>query len=90
MNSEEAVRRFLEERESAYPLPDFDGAICPQTDPDIFFPEKGGTTKAAKRVCIKCPPRAECLVFAMDNGIQHGVWGGKSERERHKMRRVAA
>lgn len=33
-----------------------------------------------------CPVRAECLAFAMkteDRTNRHGVWGGKSPRERH-------
>jgi WhiB family transcriptional regulator, redox-sensing transcriptional regulator len=36
-------------------------ALCAQTDPEAFFPEKGGSTREAKRVCLSCEVRAECL-----------------------------
>ena len=40
-------------------------ALCAQTDPELFFPEKGGSTRAAKRVCTGCPVRAQCLEHAL-------------------------
>lgn len=69
-----------------------DQALCAQTDPEMFFPDKGGTPAPAKRVCMACPVRSECLEFALANEVRHGVWGGLSERERRKVnkRRVAA
>lgn len=57
-------------------------AVCAQTDPELFFPEKGGSTAAAKRVCAGCPVRAECLAYAIEHGERFGIWGGKSERQR--------
>ncbi|QRN80660.1 MAG: WhiB family transcriptional regulator, partial [Nocardiopsis sp. BM-2018] len=36
-------------------------ALCAQTDPEAFFPEKGGSTREAKKVCQSCEVRAECL-----------------------------
>ena len=66
-------------------------AECATTDPEAFFPEKGGSTKAAKRICHDlCPVRAECLEYALANDERFGVWGGYSERERRKLRREAA
>ena len=65
-------------------------ALCAQTDPEIFFPEKGGGTRAAKRVCRACEVRAECLEYALENGERHGIWGGLSERERRCVERQAA
>ncbi len=60
--------------------------LCAQTDPDAFFPDKGGaTTRAAKAVCAGCPVRTECLTYALDRGERFGVWGGMSERERHRL-----
>ncbi|OBB52506.1 WhiB family transcriptional regulator, partial [Mycolicibacterium fortuitum] len=44
--------------------------ICRQVDPEIFFPEKGQSTKDAKRVCANCPVAAECLEYALVNGAQ--------------------
>jgi hypothetical protein len=57
-------------------------ALCAQVDPDIFFPDKGESPAAAKRVCASCEVRAECLQDALDRGERFGVWGGLSERER--------
>ena len=62
-----------------------DQALCAQTDPESFFPEKGGTSKEAKKVCQACEVRAECLQEALDNNERFGIWGGLSERERRKI-----
>lgn len=59
-----------------------DRALCAQTDPEAFFPEKGGCIRAAKRVCQACEVRAECLESALENDEQHGIWGGLSVNER--------
>ena len=65
-------------------------ALCAQTDPEAFFPEKGGSTRDAKRVCVVCPVREECLQYAMDNDERFGIWGGLSERERRRLRKQAS
>lgn len=70
-------------------LPWQDDALCTQTDPDAFFPEKGGTTRLAKKVCASCEVRTECLEYALANDERFGVWGGLSERERRALRRPA-
>ncbi len=62
-------------------------ALCAQTDPEAFFPEKGGSTREAKKVCTSCEVRAECLDYALANDERFGIWGGLSERERRKLRR---
>ena len=68
-----------------------DDALCAQTDPDIFLPEKGGSTKNAKRVCAACPVRQECLNFALTQEFNpDGIWGGTSVRERRALRQAAA
>ncbi len=61
-------------------------ALCAETDPEAFFPEKGGSTRDAKRVCTGCTVRAECLEFALANDERFGIWGGLSERERRRVR----
>jgi WhiB family redox-sensing transcriptional regulator len=61
-------------------------ALCAETDPEAFFPEKGGSTREAKRVCTGCQVRAECLEFALANDERFGIWGGLSERERRRLR----
>lgn len=64
-----------------------DYAVCKETDPEAFFPEKGGSTKEAKRVCMGCPVQDSCLQYALDNEERFGVWGGLSERERRSIKR---
>src|ERR687895_770109 len=65
-------------------------ALCAQTDPEAFFPEKGGSTKEAKRICAGCEVRAECLEYALANDERFGIWGGLSERERRKLKRLGS
>ncbi|MCP2258662.1 transcription factor WhiB [Streptoalloteichus tenebrarius] len=64
-------------------------ALCAQTDPEAFFPEKGGSTREAKRICAGCEVRAECLEYALAHDERFGIWGGLSERERRKLKRRA-
>lgn len=64
-------------------------ALCAQTDPEAFFPEKGGSTREAKRVCATCEVRQECLEYALEHDERFGIWGGLSERERRKLKRRA-
>ena len=59
--------------------------LCSQTDPEIFFPEKGGSTRDAKKVCKSCTVRADCLVDAMLSEERFGIRGGLSERERRRL-----
>jgi len=64
-----------------------DRALCAETDPEAFFPEKGGSTREAKRICQGCEVRAECLEYALEHDERFGIWGGYSERERRKLKR---
>jgi WhiB family transcriptional regulator, redox-sensing transcriptional regulator len=69
-------------------VPDWqDFALCAETDPEAFFPEKGGSTREAKKVCQSCLVRAECLEYALEHGERFGIWGGTSERERRRLMR---
>ena len=67
-----------------------DHANCLGVDPDLFFPERGASTREAKEVCRGCVVREECLEFALQNGEKFGIWGGLSERERRRIRRQRA
>lgn len=60
-------------------------ALCAQTDPDLFFPEKGFSTREARSICNGCEVRTECLKYALAHGERFGIWGGLSERERRKL-----
>ncbi len=63
------------------------GSLCAQTDPEAFFPEKGGSTRDAKKICASCEVTEQCLKYALDNDERFGIWGGLSERERRKLRK---
>ncbi|MBK5228106.1 MAG: WhiB family transcriptional regulator [Actinobacteria bacterium] len=65
-------------------------ARCHEVEPEIFFPERGGSSKAARSVCSQCTVREECLEYALNNKEQFGIWGGTSERERRRLRRERA
>ncbi len=64
-------------------------STCSQTDPDSFFPDKGGSTREAKRICKRCDVRSECLEIALGGDERFGIWGGLSERERRKTKKQA-
>ncbi|HSH60460.1 MAG TPA: WhiB family transcriptional regulator [Acidimicrobiales bacterium] len=63
-------------------------ANCMGVDPDLFFPERGASTREAKEVCRGCVVREECLEYAIVNSEKFGIWGGLSERERRRIRRA--
>ena len=67
----------------------YEAALCAQADPEVFYPAKGESTKAAKTICGRCDVRDECLLFALGRREPFGVWGGLSERERRKLLRRA-
>jgi WhiB family transcriptional regulator, redox-sensing transcriptional regulator len=60
-------------------------ALCAETDLEIFFPEKGESTREGKSVCAECLVRAECLDYALETRQRFGIWGGCSERERREL-----
>jgi len=65
-------------------------ANCLGVDPDLFFPERGASTREAKGVCRGCEVKDECLEYALAHGEKFGIWGGLSERERRRVRRARA
>ena len=65
-------------------------ANCLGVDPDLFFPERGASTREAKSVCAGCEVKDDCLEYALVNGEKFGIWGGLSERERRRLRRQRA
>lgn len=65
-------------------------SLCSQTDPEAFYPEKGGSTREAKRICSRCEVKSECLEYALGHEERFGIWGGLSERERRKLKHRAA
>lgn len=65
-------------------LPPEDGA-CAETDPELFFPEKGGSTREAKAICRGCEALEECLAWALRHDERFGVWGGTSTQDRARI-----
>lgn len=64
-----------------------DRANCRGVDPDLFFPERGASTREPKEVCRGCVVRLDCLEYALSNNEKFGIWGGLSEQERRRLRR---
>ena len=81
----EGIENFLEVAPESWQ----ERALCAQTDPEAFFPEKGGSTREAKRICQGCEVRDECLEYALEHDERFGIWGGLSERERRKLKKRA-
>lgn len=63
-------------------------ANCMGVDPELFFPQRGSSTREAKQVCRGCVVQEDCLEYAIANGEKFGIWGGLSERERRRVRRA--
>ncbi len=60
---------------------------CREIPPGTFFPSDGVGVEVARRICAECPVQAPCLEYALLHRIDHGVWGGASERERRRIAR---
>ena len=63
---------------------------CASRPPSLFFPSDGVGVEAAKRVCEGCPVQSMCLEYAIEHRIDHGVWGGTSERQRRRIIKARA
>ena len=62
-------------------------ANCKDKDPDLFFPNRGASTRKAKEICNACEVQEYCLEYAIVNAEKYGIRGGLSERERRKNRK---
>jgi WhiB family redox-sensing transcriptional regulator len=60
---------------------------CKAVDPAVFFPSDGVGVEVATQICATCPVRQPCLEYALLHRVDHGVWGGASERERRRIAR---
>jgi WhiB family redox-sensing transcriptional regulator len=59
--------------------------LCRDRAPATFFPSDGVGVDVARKICATCPVKDDCLEYALENRIDHGVWGGCSERERRRI-----
>jgi WhiB family redox-sensing transcriptional regulator len=62
-------------------------ARCRSLAPSEFFPSDGVGVDKARKICDQCGVKIECLEYALTYRIDHGVWGGASERERRRILR---
>jgi hypothetical protein len=72
--------------------PYFDGSQpCAQTDPELFFPERGldaiKSKKMVKVICGSCDFTTECLEYSLTTDVL-GTWGGLLEKERRALKRM--
>lgn len=72
-------------RERLKPQPWAEQALCAQSDPEAWFPEKGSSAREAVAICQRCPVAAECLDYALANGERFGIWGAVSEHTRRRL-----
>lgn len=72
----------------------WEGALCTQSDPELWTPEKGGTSGYVKKICNRCPfgpgenGNNACLEYALEKryvGSDTGIWGGTNPRARQRM-----
>ena len=61
---------------------------CREVDPELFFPSDGVGVIRARKICAQCTVSTQCLEYALSNQVEHGVWGGTSERERRRLQRT--
>jgi len=59
--------------------------LCQFEPPATFFASDGVGVEKAKKICEECPAKEPCLNYALENRIDHGVWGATSERQRRRM-----
>lgn len=64
----------------------WEGALCAQVGGDYWHPEKGESSRPAKRICGRCPVKQSCLDYAVEHQISYGVWGGLAPRQRLALR----
>ena len=67
-----------------------DEALCAQTDPEAFYPEKGASPRDAKKVCDRCPVQAACLEYALTTDQRYGIWGGRTPAQRRALKPATA
>lgn len=65
--------------------PWMENGSCSNHAPEVFFPSDGVGVIRAQRICNDCPVKVECLDYALTERIDHGVWGGASERQRRRL-----
>lgn len=61
-------------------------ANCRTVHPDVMHPVDGEGERDALAICRGCPVEAPCLAYALANNIDVGIWGGRTARQRSRIR----
>lgn len=69
---------------------DYDGAVCATRDSVFLATDDAASVAVAKRICMVCPVRLDCLSIALEHNLLDGVWGGLTTAERSRYSRRAA
>ena len=64
-------------------------ALCREVDCELFFPDGGGSSKTARKICGRCRVKTDCLAYALTFPSMSGIWGGTTEKQRRTMKRKA-
>lgn len=63
----------------------FNEIACKDVDTNLFFSELKSKIEKAKTICNSCPVKSECLEFALNDGIEFGIFGGATPQERKQL-----
>jgi WhiB family transcriptional regulator, redox-sensing transcriptional regulator len=63
----------------------FNDIACKDVDTNLFFSELKSKIEKAKTICNSCPVKSECLEFALNDGIEFGIFGGATPQERKQL-----
>lgn len=63
----------------------FNDIACKDVDTNLFFSELKSKIEKAKTICNSCPVKPECLEFALNDGIEFGIFGGATPQERKQL-----
>lgn len=69
----------------------FEKAACKEVPSEIFYPDgKDKETDKhreamAKNICRRCPVAAECLMYAIQNEENYGIWGSYAPKDRRNL-----
>lgn len=59
----------------------------PGEDPDVFFPSHGGPGAKARKICVVCAVREQCLDDAV-KADKFGIWADLDQQERRNLRKT--
>jgi len=68
--------------------PDWSQAKCAMwPKPNLWYTDDPKDQKVAQSICAECPIQVDCLRYAFNLRLEHGIWGGTTPKKRAYMRR---